>query len=418
LIVFERISHYNTSKELCGLFFKSEKQHRWRLFMREVAVLGIGQTRADEHWDKSLRELAGEAVLAAVANAGLESAEGLYVGNMISGAASHQQHLGAYVADWVGFQNISAVRIEAACGSGSAAFRAAYMAVASGAVDTAVAVGVEKMTDSPGAEITAQLATAADADWELDMGLSFVALNALIMQRYMHEYGWKHEHFAPFSINAHANAVYNPYARFHEPLTEAQYKRAAMIADPINLMDASPMADGSAAAVLVPAEMVRERLPGGRVIRVAASTGATDTISVHSRRDPLWLSAAEKSSRDAYRQAGVTPADIDVFEAHDAFSIMAALSLEACGFAERGKAPRLAQEGQIRPDGRVPIATRGGLKARGHPVGATGMYQLVEVVQQLRGEADGTQVADARVGMAQNIGGSGSNILTHILIAE
>jgi acetyl-CoA C-acetyltransferase len=386
--------------------------------MREVAVLGIGQTRAEEHWDKSLRELAGEAVLAAVADAGLESTEALYVGNMISGAASHQQHLGAYIADWVGFQNIAAVRIEAACGSGSAAFRAAYMAVASGAVDSAVAVGVEKMTDSPGAEITAQLATAADSDWELDMGMSFVALNALIMQRYMHEYGWKHEHFAPFSINAHANAIHNPYARFHEPLTEAQYKRAPMIADPINLMDASPMADGSAAAVLVPADLVRERLPGGRVIRVAASAGATDTISVHSRRDPLWLSAAEKSSREAYRQAGVIPADINVFEVHDAFSIMAALSLEACGFAERGQGPRLAQEGQIRPDGRIPIATRGGLKARGHPVGATGMYQLVEVVQQLRGDANGTQVADARVGMAQNIGGSGSNILTHILVVE
>ena len=386
--------------------------------MREVAVLGIGQTPASEHWDESLRVLAGEAVLAAMQDAGLESAEGLFVGNMMSGSANHQQHLGAYLADWVGLRGASAMRIEAACGSGSAAFRAAFMAVASGAVDTAIAVGVEKMTDSPGAEITAQLATAADADWELDMGLSFVALNALIMQRYMHEYGWKHEHFAAFSINAHANAIHNPYARFHEPLTEAGYKKAPMVSDPINLMDASPMADGAAAALLVPAEMLRGNQRAARVIHVAASTAATDTIAVHHRKDPLWLSAAEKSAREAYQRAGVGPNDIDVFEAHDAFTIMAALSLEACGFAERGQGPRLANDGEIGLSGRVPIATRGGLKARGHPVGATGMYQIVEVVQQLRGEAGETQVADARVGMAQNIGGSGSNVLTHILKAE
>ncbi len=386
--------------------------------MREVAVLGIGQTPANEHWDKSLRELAGEAVLAAMQDAGVETAGGLYVGNMISGAANHQQHLGAYIADWVGLRHASALKIEAACGSGSAAFRMALIAVASGAVDAAVAVGVEKMTDSPGPEITSQLATAADADWELDMGVSFVALNALIMQRYMHEYGWKHEDFAPFSINAHANAVHNPNARFHEPLTVEGYKKAPMVAHPINLMDASAMADGAAAAVLVPAETLRSQGKRGKIIRVAASAAATDTISVHNRRDPLWLSAAEKSVREAYSQAGVGPDDIDLFEAHDAFTIMAALSLEACGFAERGQGPRLALDGEIQVGRRIPIATRGGLKARGHPVGATGMYQLVEVVQQLRGEAEGTQVDGARIGMAQNIGGSGSNILTHILKVE
>jgi len=387
--------------------------------MREVTIIGIGQTPADEHWDKSLRELAGEAVLASLQDAGLESASGLYVGNMISGAASHQQHLGAYIADWVGWQHVSALRIEAACGSGSAAFRAALMAVASGALDTAVAVGVEKMTDSPSAEITSQLATAADADWELDQGVSFVGLNALLMQRYMHEYGWKHEHFAPFSINAHANAAHNPFARFREPISEAQYRRAPMIADPINLLDASPMADGAAAVVLVPADALRHSGNGLEkpLIRVVASSAAVDSISIHNRRDALWLSAAERSARRAYQQAGLQPQQIDVFEVHDAFTIMSALSLEACGFAERGQGPRLGQDGEICVGGRIPIATRGGLKARGHPVGATGMYQIVELVQQLRGEAGRTQVIDARVGMAQNIGGSGSNVLTHILRA-
>lgn len=385
--------------------------------MREVAVLGIGQTRVDEHWDKSLKELAGDAVLEALKNANLTGAEALYVGNMMSGAANHQQHLGASIADWVGMRYTSAVHIEAVCGSGSAAFRSALMAVASGAMDTVVAVGVEKMTDSPGNEITAQLAIAADADWELDQGLSFVALNALIMRRYLHEYGWTKNHFAAFSINAHANGAHNPFARFQEPISEAAYQKASMVADPINLMDASPMGDGAAAAVLVPAEWLRSR-GVKQIIKIVGSSAATDTIAIHSRRDPLWLSAAERSAREAYTQAGVTPNDIDVFELHDAFSIMAALSLEACGFAERGQGPRLANDGEILPTGRIPIATRGGLKARGHPVGATGMYQIVEVIQQLRCEATGTQVENARIGMTQNIGGSGSNILTHILKVE
>jgi acetyl-CoA C-acetyltransferase len=287
------------------------------------------------------------------------------------------------------------------------------MAIGSGEVESAVVVGVEKMTDSPGPEVTAALASASDADWELEQGLSFVALNALIMRRYMHEYGWKHADFAAFSINAHANGAHNPYARFQEAITEAEYHRSPMIADPINLLDASPMGDGAAALVLVPAET----LSGNRhpVITVAGSAAATDSIAVHGRFDALWLSAAEKSAKKAYAQAGVTPADIDVFELHDAFSIMAALSLEASGFAERGQGPRLALEGQIGPHGKVPIATRGGLKARGHPVGATGVYQIVEVTQQLRGQAEGTQVNSAEIGMAQNIGGSGSNIVTTIL---
>jgi acetyl-CoA C-acetyltransferase len=385
------------------------------VFMREVAIIGIGQTSVDEHWDKSIRMLAGEAVLAALQDAGRDTVDVLYVGNMLSGNSSRQQHLGAMIADWVGLRYCEAFKLEAACGSGAAAFRAGMMAVASGEVESAVVVGVEKMTDSPGSEVTAALATAADADWEADMGVSFVALNALIMQRYIHEYGWKHADFAPFSINAHANAVHNPFARLQDAVTEGEYSRAHMIADPINLLDASPMGDGAAAAVLVPADRLSGN--GKPVVKIAGSAAATDTIAIHSRKDALWLSAAERSSRQAYQQALVGPEDIDIFELHDAFTIMAALSLEACGFAERGKGPRLALDGDILPTGRVPIATRGGLKARGHPVGATGMYQLVEVAQQLRGEAGATQVDGARVGMAQNIGGSGSNIVTHILRA-
>ncbi len=382
--------------------------------MREVAVLGIGQVKVEERWDDSLRVLAGEASLSALHDAGLEKADAVYVGNMMSGSANHQQHLGPYIADWIGNRFSESMKVEAACSSGAAAFRSGVMAVASGSLEIALVVGVEKMTDSPGDEITASLATAADADWEVDQGLSFVALNALIMRRYMHEYGWHKNDFAAFSLNAHANAAHNPFARFQAPITKAAYEKAAMICDPINLMDASPMGDGAAAAVLVPMERLRNNA-GATRIKVSASSAATDTLAIHDRENATWLSAIQRSTLQAYQQARVGPQDIDFFELHDAFSIMSALSLEACGFAEAGKGVQLALDGEILPSGKIPIATLGGLKARGHPVGATGMYQIVECVQQLRGTAGKAQIPGARIGMTQNIGGSGSNIVTHIL---
>lgn len=381
--------------------------------MRKVAILGIGQTKVDEHWDKSLRELGGEAAFAAMQDAGMEQVDALYVGNMLSSIVSGQNQLGTFFSDWIGLWKQEAVKIEAACGSGAAAFRSALMAVASGDIESALVVGVEKMTDKAGRDVTAALATAADSDYEVEQGVSFVGLNALVMRRYMHEFGWKHEDFAPFSINAHANAMHNPFARLHEKVTVEKFERSSMVATPINLLDASPVGDGAAAAIIVPAEKVMRR---PRVV-VAASAAATDTIGVHSRKDPLFLQAAYLSSKKAYEMAGIAPDDIDVFELHDAFTIMAALSLEASGFAERGQGVRLGLENAISPQGRLPVCTRGGLKARGHPVGATGMYQIVEVVQQLRGECGKTQVDGAKIGMAQNIGGSGATILTHILSA-
>jgi acetyl-CoA C-acetyltransferase len=385
--------------------------------MREIAIIGIGQTPIAEHWDKSLRLLAGEALLAALADAGREYVDGLFIGNMLSGPLNRQENLGAMLADWVGLRGTEAVKLEAACGSGAAALRAALMAVGSGAMDSAAVVGVEKMTETIGSQTTAALATAADADWEAAQGLSFVAINALVMRRYMHEYGWQHSDFAPFSINAHENALHNPFARLHDRITAKDYDRARMVADPINLLDASPIGDGAAALVIAPIESLGGR-NGRPLVTIAGSAAATDSLAVHDRNDPLWLSAAYESARKAYAQAGAQPADIRVFELHDAFSIMAALSLEACGFAERGQGPRLGQDGDIRPEGRVPLATRGGLKARGHPVGATGVYQVLEVVQQLRGEAGPTQVpGEPRLGMAQNIGGSGATVITHILRA-
>lgn len=385
--------------------------------MRKTAILGIGQTKIDEHWDLSLREIGGSAALAAMQDAGMERVDALFIGNMLSPAISGQNQLGTFFSDWIGLWGQEAVKVEAACASGAAALRAGLMAVASGEIESALVVGVEKMTDKAGRDVTAALATAADADYEVEQGISFVGLNALIMRRYMYEYGWKHADFAPFSINAHANAMSNPFARLHQKITVDQFEKSSMVATPINLLDASPIGDGAAAAVIVPAEKVASVKGRPRLV-VAGSASATDSIAVHSRKDPLFLSAAYESSKRAYGLAGVGPEDIDVFELHDAFSIMAVLSLEACGFAERGQGVRLGLEGEISLAGRVPVCTRGGLKARGHPVGATGMYQVVEVVQQLRGECGETQVNGARVGMAQNIGGSGATIITHILKAE
>jgi len=381
--------------------------------LREVSIIGIGQTKVEEHWGKSLRQLAGEAILAAMQDASLERADALYVGNMLSGETTGQEHLGALIADFVGLRGIEAVKVEAACGSGAAAIRQGYAAVAGGLADIAIAVGVEKMTDVSTEDITAALAMAADGDYEAMYGLSFVAINALLMRRYLHEFGVRHEDFANFTVNAHRNAAHNLFAMFRELVTVEQFKRARMIASPINLLDSSPIADGAAAVILCPTPQAREF--NHRSVRIAASAVATDSVAVHDRRDPMFLQAAYTSAQKAYRQAEIQPEDIDLFELHDAFTIMAALSLEAAGFAERGRGVQLALDNQIALDGRIPIATMGGLKGRGHPVGATGVYQVVEVVQQLRGEAGQNQVKDAHWGMAQNIGGSGATVITHIL---
>jgi acetyl-CoA C-acetyltransferase len=385
--------------------------------MRKTAILGIGQIKIDEHWELSLREIGGNAAFAAMQDAGMSKVDALFVGNMLSSNISGQNQLGTFFSDWIGLWGQEAVKVEAACASGAAALRAGLMAVASGDIDSALVVGVEKMTDKAGRDVTSALAAASDADYELEQGISFVGINALVMRRYIHEFGWKHSDFAPFSVNAHANAMHNPFARLHQKINADQYEKSSMVASPINLMDASPIGDGAAAVIIVPADKVASVKGRPRVV-VAGSASATDSIAVHSRKDPMFLSAAYASSKRAYEMAGITKDEIDFFELHDAFSIMAALSLEACGFAERGQGVRLGLDNVITPKGSLPICTRGGLKARGHPVGATGIYQIVEVAQQLRGECGETQVDGAKIGMAQNIGGSGATILTHILKAE
>jgi acetyl-CoA C-acetyltransferase len=360
-----------------------------------------------------LRHLALEALQAALADAGTPQADALYVGNMLSGELIGQEHLGALVADFAGLRGIEAFKVEAACGSGAAALRMGYLAVASGAMDIVIVVGVEKMTDTDGPDTTAALAMATDSDHEAAHGLSFVAINALLMRRYMHEFGYAHQDFAPFAVNAHRNGMNNPYAMFQFPVKAERFTTMKMICDPINLLDSCAVCDGAAAVVLAPANAARS--VSAVPVRIAASAVGTDTVAVHDRRDPMVFDGAALSTQRAYDQAGVGPEEIDLFELHGAFSIMAALSLEAAGFAEKGQGVRLALDGEIGIEGHVPIATMGGLKARGHPVGATGVYQIAEAMQQLRGLAGENQVPDARIGMAQSIGGSGATVITHIL---
>jgi acetyl-CoA C-acetyltransferase len=388
--------------------------------MRDVCIIGIGQTPIGEQWDMSLRELAVHALKAAAADAGIDQPEALYVGNMLAARLNDQAHLGALVADYAGWRGIEAATVEAACASGGSAVQTAIRAVASGAVEIAAACGVEKMTEATGEEVTSGLATAADADYEVAHGVTFVALNALVMQRYMYEYKIPHDAFGAFSLNAHRNAVNNPNAMFRKAITAETYQRAPMIAPPVNLYDSSPICDGSAAVIVVPVDVanaIASRHPI-QPIRVLASVTATDSLNLDDRHDLLGLEAVQLSAQRAYQRAGVGPQNIDVFEVHDAFSIMAALSLEAAGFVARGTATEFANDGGIAIGSELPISTMGGLKARGHPVGATGVYEIVDLVTQLRGAAGANQVKDARLGMTQNIGGTGATVVTHILAAE
>lgn len=381
--------------------------------MREVSIIGVGQTPVGELWQRSLRELGVEAVRAALADAGVEKPQALFVGNMMSGVLNHQENLATLIADFAGFPGIEALKIEAACASGGAVVRAAQLAVASGACDLAVAVGLEKMTDLPIDTVTSGLATAADADFEAAHGITFTALNALLMRLYMERYGYQRADFAPFVVHAHENAVNNPHAMFREKVTVEDFLESAMVADPISILDSSPVSDGAAAVVLCPSDQARAFTD--RPVRILASATATDTIGLATRRDLLRFEACYASAHRAYLQAKIRPEDIDLAELHDAFTIVSALSLESACFAEPGQGVRFAQECNISLNGKLPVSTQGGLKARGHPVGASGAYQIVEAVDQLRGRAGANQVRNCEIALTQSVGGMASVAVTHIL---
>ena len=388
--------------------------------MSDVCIIGVGQTPVTRGQAQSAGELGNAAIAQAIENAGVEprAISALYLGNMTAGLLEHQQQLASLCASACGLKGVEAFTLEASCASGAAALRTGYMAVAGGFHDLVAVCGVERLSHAPRGECTRALAVAADRDEKSRLGESFIGLNAALMRRYLLTHDLSPEDLAPFAITAHDNGAHNPRALLRKPLDMDGYRSSRMLVDPLRLMDAPPICDGAAAVILARDRLARALPARGRPrVWIRASAAASDTLTARNCIAELRLPAAERSSRRAYRQAGMDAGDIDLFEAHDAFTVITALSLESSGFAARGQAVRLGKEGALAHDGRLPISTMGGLKSRGHPVGATGLYQVVEAVQQLRGTAGKNQVEDARVAMTQNLGGMGATAITHLLEA-
>lgn len=375
--------------------------------MQEVSIIGIGMTHVGEHWGQSLREIGHKAVKAALADAGVGLGEvgALVVGNSLANQLNKQSHVAALLADYVGLRGAEAVRVESADASGGMALRQGMLLVASGAAQYVVVLGVEKVTDVVGSGRVDILATQLDADYEAAQGATPTAMAGILMRRYMHEYGLELAQFENFSIQAHANGTKNPHAMYRNSIKAGKFASAPIVAPPVNLFDSAPEGDGACALVLTTSELAQDRVP--QPVRIRASAAAVDTLALHDRPDPLWLSAANIAAGRAYQQAGIQPHDLDVLELHDSYTVLSALQLEAIGFAERGQGWGAWNK--------VPMSTFGGLKARGNPIGATGIYQAAEVALQLRDQAGATQVADAHWGMALNLGGLGASAVAHIL---
>jgi acetyl-CoA C-acetyltransferase len=380
--------------------------------MRDVVVIGAGMTKFGESWDKSIKDIFVEAALDAIGDAGVDHIDSLYVGAMSPGLFVGQEHLGAVMADYLGVTPVPATRVESACASGGVAFRQAYLEVASGASEIVLAGGVEKMTD--GADVTEVLATAADQEYEVYHGITFPGLYALIAKAHMERYGTTREQLAAVAVKNHLNGSKNPNAQFRSVITAEQVMRSTMVADPLRLLDCSPVSDG-AAAVIVASMDVAKALKKDYV-RVIASAQASDTIALHGRKDITTLGSVVAAARKAYQMAGKKPADINFAEVHDCFTIAELVVTEDLGFFEKGKGGAAALAGLTSIEGKkIPVNTSGGLKSKGHPVGATGIAQIIELYEQLSGKAGGRQVANARIGLAQNMGGSGASCVIHIL---
>ena len=387
--------------------------------MREVAVIGIGITKFGELWDRSFRQLIAEAGSKAIFDAGIEGKDidALYIGSMSSGRFVGQEHVGALVADAAGFSHlhIPATRVEGACASGGLAVRQGYLSIASGIHDIVVVGGIEKMNDVGGTSATETLATAADQEWEAFFGATFPGLYAMIATRHMHDYGTTKEQLAQVAVKNHANGAKNPYAQYRFEITVEQAMSAAPVAHPLGLLDCSPVSDGAAAIVLCAMDKAKQYTD--KPVKIIGSGQASDTLPLHGRRDITTLDATVYAAKMAYKQANLTPKDIDVAEVHDCFTIAEICAIEDLGFVEKGKGGRAIEDKITTLDGEIPVNTSGGLKAKGHPVGATGVAQVVEIVEQLRGEADKRQVKDARIGLTHNVGGSGATCVVHILEA-
>ncbi|MDD1712246.1 MAG: thiolase domain-containing protein, partial [Methanoregulaceae archaeon] len=370
-----------------------------------------------EKWSESFRDLFVEAGALALEDARLagEQIDAMYVGNMSAGRFVEQEHIGALIADYAGLasHHIPSTRVEAACSSGGLAFRQAVIAVASGMEDLVVAAGVEKMTDVATGASVDTLAGAADREWEGFVGATFPGLYAMIATDYMHRYPLTREQLAQVAVKNHYNGARNPIAQFQQEITIDTVLRSSLVADPLRLFDCSPITDGAAAVVVAPLDRAREFTD--TPVRIRASAQASDTIALHDRRDISTLDASVVAGQRAFRMAGLCPSDIDLVEVHDCFTIAEICAIEDLGFCRKGEGGRMTEEGVTALGGNLPVNTSGGLKACGHPVGATGIKQVWEVVTQLRGEAGKRQIDGARIGMTHNVGGTGATVAVHIL---
>jgi acetyl-CoA C-acetyltransferase len=382
--------------------------------MRRVAIIGIGITKFGEHWDKGLRDLALEAGIKAIEDAGLsgEQIDAGYVGNMGAGSLAGQEHLGALLADHLGLNPIPVTRVEAACASGGVALRQGFMAVASGMHDIVVVGGVEKMTDLSTSQVTTVLGGAGDQEWELFHGATFPSLYALMMRRYMHEFGATEEDFAWVAVKNHKHASMVEYAQFPREITVETVMKSKYVAEPIKVFDSSPITDGAAAVILAPLDLAYSYTD--KPVEIVASAQASDTLALHDRESLVELKATKVAAKKAYKQAGITPEDIQIAEVHDCFTVAEVLAIEDLGFFKKGEGYKAAREGWTTFGGKVVVNTSGGLKAAGHPVGATGIKQAYEVTKQLRGEAGARQVKDVEYALTHNVGGSGATAVVHI----
>ena len=381
--------------------------------MRDVAVIGVGMQKWGELWEKSTRDIFVESALLAMDDAGVDRLDSMYVGSMSPGIFASQEHLESLLADYLGQKHIPATRVESACASGGLAFRLAWLSVASGLSDIVLAGGVEKMTDVSGGQATHALSTAADMKWEGMSGVTFPGLYAMMAVAHMAKYGTTRRQLAAVAVKNHENGLLNPRAQFRMKISIDDVINSVKVADPLNILDCSPITDGAAAVILCPADRVKQfKKPGVKVI----GTGhATDSIALHDREDLTALKAVSEAAARAYQMAGKTPQQIDFAEVHDCFTIAEVIVTESLGFFPAGKGGPAAEAGETARTGRIPINTSGGLKSKGHPVGATGIAQIIELTEQLRGEAGERQLKKARVGMAENMGGSGGSALVHIL---
>lgn len=377
--------------------------------MRKVSIVGIGQVPIKKRYEKPMREVAATAVHLAMEDAGVDSVDALFAGNMLSDELQGQKHIAALIADEAGLLGVEALQVRAATATGAAALRMAYFAVASGEADLAIAVGAEKMSSGMA---TPALAKALDAEKEVAVGATLISKNAELMRLYRKQYEMPEDGLVNFAVNAHQNAMTNPNALFHKAITPEIVLSSKEIVPPIRLLDCSPICDGAAAVVLAPTAEARAYT--SQPVHILASSVATDRFRVEDRQYPLKLRAARLSALRAARRANINRDDLSFYEVHDAFSIMACLLLESVGYAKPGQGWRLAAEGRIFLDGDVPIATMGGLKARGHPIGATAVYQTCEIVQQLTGQAGENQIENAELAMLQSVGGAAATVLTHI----